>query len=90
MRNRTQRWLQIVPIHDPIERHLAAISRMMLIGLGITVVLSSLLYLLSERNLANAVRPITIANSASQSVNFERGVRRIAEPWPVNVWRDPL
>ena len=60
MRNRTQRWLQIVPIHDPIERHLAAISRMMLIGLGITVVLSSLLFLLNEPNLAHAPRPIAI------------------------------
>ena len=57
MRNRTQRWFQIVPIHDPIERHLAAISRMMLIGLGITVVLSSLLFLLNEPNLAHAPRP---------------------------------
>jgi PAS domain S-box-containing protein len=60
MRSRAQRWFQIVPIPDPIDRHLAAITRIMLIGLGITVVLSSLLYLLNEPNLADATRPIAI------------------------------
>jgi PAS domain S-box-containing protein len=60
MRIRAQRWLQTVPIHDPVDRHLARITRIMLIGLAITVVLSSLLYLFSEQNLSNAVRPIAI------------------------------
>jgi PAS domain S-box-containing protein len=60
MRSRAQRWFQTVPIHDPINRRLAVITRMMLIGLGITVVLGSLLYLLNERNLAHAARPIAI------------------------------
>jgi len=55
-----QRWVQTVPIHDPIDRHLAMITRIMLIGLGITVVLSSLLYLLNQQNLADVVRPIAI------------------------------
>ena len=49
MRSRVQRWFQIIPIHNPIDRHLAVITRIMLIGLGITVVLSSL-----------AARPIAI------------------------------
>ncbi len=60
MRSRMQRWVQTVPIHDPIDRHLAMITRIMLIGLGITVVLSSLLYLLNQQNLADVVRPIAI------------------------------
>src|SRR5437870_1707579 len=60
MRSRAQRWFQTVPILDPIDRRLAVITRMMLIGLGITVVLGLLLYLLNEPNLAHAARPIAI------------------------------
>ena len=60
MRSRAQRWFQSVPIQDPIDRHLAVITRIMLISLGVTVVLSSLLYLLNERNLADVARPIAI------------------------------
>ena len=47
MRGRAQHWFRSIPIDDPIDRHLAVITRMMLIGLGMTVILSSLLYLLS-------------------------------------------
>src|SRR3954465_9811265 len=60
MRSRAQRWFQSVPIQDPIDRHLAVITRIMLISLGVTVVLSSLLYLLNERNLTDVARPIPI------------------------------
>ncbi len=60
MRSRAQHWFQAVPIHDPIDRQLAAITRVMLISLGITVFLSSVLYLLQEENLAAAARPIAI------------------------------
>ena len=60
MRSRVQRWFQAIPINDPVDRHLAAIVQIMLGGLGITVVLSSLLFLLTEQNLALAVRPISV------------------------------
>jgi PAS domain S-box-containing protein len=60
MRNRAQRWFQTQTIDDPIDRHLAMITRIMLIGLGITVGLGSLLYLLHEQNLVLSARPILI------------------------------
>jgi PAS domain S-box-containing protein len=60
MRSRARHWFRTVPILDPIDRQLAAITRMMLIGLAITVILSSLLYMISEPNLAHVVRPIAI------------------------------
>jgi PAS domain S-box-containing protein len=60
MRSRVQHWLRTDPILDPIDRHLAGITRMMLIGLILTVVLGSLLYLLNAENLAEGTRPIGI------------------------------
>ncbi|MEP7188029.1 MAG: ATP-binding protein [Roseiflexaceae bacterium] len=60
MRNRAQHWFRAVPIDDPIDRHLAVITRMMLIGLGMTVILSSLLYLLHAQRLEDVVRPVAI------------------------------
>ena len=60
MRSRAQRWFQAVPIHDPIDRRLAVITRMILGGLSVSVLLGALLYALSEQSLANAARPIEI------------------------------
>jgi PAS domain S-box-containing protein len=60
MPSRAHHWFRTVPILDPIDRHFAVIVRMMLIGLGLTVVIGSLLYPLSEQNLDDAVRPIAI------------------------------
>src|SRR5215207_1757801 len=60
MQDPAQHWFRSIPIDDPIDRHLAVITRMMLIGLGMTVILSSLLYLLHEQQLADVVRPVAI------------------------------
>jgi len=60
MRHSAQHWFQTIPIDDPIDRHLAGITRMMLMGLGITVIISSLLYSLNADSIADSVRPITI------------------------------
>jgi PAS domain S-box-containing protein len=60
MQGRTRYWFRTIPIDDPIDRHLAVITRMMLIGLGITVILSSLLYLLHAQQLEDVARPVTI------------------------------
>jgi PAS domain S-box-containing protein len=60
MRNRAQYWFQIQAIDDPIDRHLAIITRIMLFGLGITVGLGSLLFLIHEQSLVLAARPLLI------------------------------
>jgi PAS domain S-box-containing protein len=53
-------WFQAVPIDDPVDHRLAAITRKMLNGLVITVLLGSLLYLLNQPSQAEAARPIAI------------------------------
>src|SRR5215213_4940426 len=60
MQDPAQHWFRSIPIDDPIDRQLAVITRMMLIGLGMTVILGALLYLLQMQNLEAVMRPIAI------------------------------
>jgi PAS domain S-box-containing protein len=61
MTTRTYNWFPTSSLEDPIERHIAPIVYTMLLGLGATAIVGSLLWFLSEGSLDHSLRPYAIA-----------------------------
>jgi PAS domain S-box-containing protein len=61
MATRTYNWFSTSSLKDPIERHIAPVVYTMLLGLGATPIVGSLLWFLSEGGLDHSLRPYAIA-----------------------------
>jgi PAS domain S-box-containing protein len=88
MRNRLRRWLNNVPIHDPIERRQALLVQVILLGLSGVLLFAALLTLVAFPFTTGAIAAANLRNSVSnfRSVLFvlaplvllRRGYFRIA------------
>src|SRR5690242_15927469 len=65
MWRRLRRWLQAVPVHDPIERRQALLVQVILLGLSGVLLFASLLTLVAYPFTTGAMATANLANSIS-------------------------